>query len=427
MNRTLGTAFLSAALLLPTAGLAQENDDAALEAKVDALATELNLLKESLHVPEDEARRSYFGMGPAASKVYEHDGLSLGGYGEFYFGHFLGDAEKGERGPHRGDVYRLITYLGYKFSDLVVFNAEIEFEHATTGTNPENGESGAVAVEFLYLDLLLHQALNLRSGLMLMPMGIVNEMHEPTTYRGNLRPEVERRILPSTWREAGLGIYGEPVDGVASKLYLVSGLSAQGFGSRGVRGGRQSGNHFVWEDKGVVARVDYRSEMVDVGASVYYGGADQDPTESAEVSALIYEAHAIVRYANLELRGLFAESRIDGAEDVGAVQGSTDPVAVPEVSRGWYAELSYDIWPHVSQNEKFALRPFTRFEQMNLNAEMPAGFEANDALDTREIIGGVEFQPHPDVVFKLEYARLTTADDDAEPRQEIRFGGGFIY
>jgi opacity protein-like surface antigen len=406
---TLATASAQAAPAVPA-------DQAALEAKVDALASALNQLTESLHVPTNETQRSRFGLGPAASKVYATDGLSIGGYGEFFLGHYLGDAET--RPAHRADTYRFITYLGYKFSDMVVFNTELEFEHATTGANPENGKGGSVSVEFMYLDLLLHRAANLRFGLMLMPMGIINEMHEPTTYRGNFRPEVERRIIPSTWRETGLGIFGEPVEGLAYKLFLVSGLSAQGFGDKGLRGGRQKGNHVVWEDKGIVGRLDYRHELFDLGASAYYGGADQDRTEETEITTLVWEAHAQFHWRNLEVRGLFAQSRIDGAD-----------AAVPERSSGYYVETSYDVLPHLSPAAAvdYTLRPFVRFEQMNLNDQMASGVEAALKLDTTEITGGLEFNPHPNVVLKLEFAHQSTADDAIEAVDEVRLGGGFIY
>jgi len=416
--------FVLAALVLGPAGtaVAQEPSTAELDAKVDAIASELNRLRESLSVPEEESRKSHFGLGPAASKVYANDGLSIGGYGELFLGHSLGDAET--RGPHRGDTYRFIAYLGYKFSDLVVFNTELEFEHADEAF-----------VEFMYVDLMFSEALNLRTGLMLMPMGIINEMHEPTTYRGNFRPETERRIIPSTWREAGIGLLGA-LGAVNYKLYLVSGLDGTGFGGAGVRGGRQKGSQFVWEDKGVVARVDWSDgEMLDIGASAYYGGADHDPTGEQEVTHLIYEAHVIFRVAGAEVRGLFAEGRIDGADGQSGV--ADDPAtpedesaglfpATPTVQRGYYVEASYDLGPALGF-ERTGLSPFFRFERLDLQVEMPDGLMIDGGRNTTRITGGLEYKPHPDVVFKGEYERVQSDAEGAEPDQELRLGVGFIF
>lgn len=381
-----------------------------LNAKVDALASEVNRLRESLSVPEEDEKMSQFGLGPAASKVYAADGLSIGGYGELFLGHSLGDDET--RSPHRGDTYRFITYLGYKFSDQVVFNTELEFEHADQSF-----------VEFMYVDLLLSEALNIRTGLMLMPMGIVNEMHEPTTYRGNFRPETERRIIPSTWREAGIGLLGS-LAGVDYRLYLVSGLSAEGFGPSGVRGGRQKGSQFTWEDKGVVARVEWGSgDAIRVGGSVYYGGADQDPTGELEVNHLIYEAHAIGRFAGLELRGLFAENRIlDGADDLSAAAGA----AVPEVQRGFYVEVTYDVAPLIGV-DGVALTPFFRFERLDLQVEVPEGYAVDDSRNGTHITAGLEYKPVPDVVFKGEFEQKQIDVEGADPVQELRLGIGFIF
>lgn len=377
--------------------------------KVDALASEVNRLRESLVVPEEDDKKSRFGLGPAASKVYAADGLSIGGYGELFLGHALGD--DGARDAHRGDVYRFIAYFGYKFDDHVVFNTELEFEHATEAV-----------VEFMYVDLLWTDWLNLRTGLMLMPVGIVNEMHEPTTFRGNFRPATERLIIPTTWREAGFMLFGGLPVGLDYKLAVVGGLDASGFTTQGVRLGRQNGSQFRWEDKAVVGRVEWNADVVTVGASGYYGGADQDPNEATEVTVLLYEAHAMARLWGGELRALFTESRIGGAETVGVA----DAGPVPSLQRGFYVEASYDLGPLLGW-EQAGLRPFTRVERLDLHAEVPEGAEPDAGQNSTWITAGLEYAPHPDVVFKGEYERVQTDVEDGEPVQELRVGVGFIF
>ncbi|MEZ4436467.1 MAG: hypothetical protein R3F65_29045 [bacterium] len=398
---------------LAAPALAQPSPEA-LQAQIEALASEVNRLRESLAVPEEEAKKSVFGLGPAASKVYAQDGLSIGGYGELFLGHALGD--DGARAAHRGDVYRFIAYFGYKFDDRVVFNTEIEFEHATEAV-----------VEFMYVDLLLSPWANLRTGLMLMPVGIVNEMHEPTTFRGNFRPAVERSIIPSTWREAGLMVFGALPAGLDYKLGVVSGLLATpsdggGFGPAGIRGGRQNGSQFRWEDKAVVGRLEWSGDALTVGASGYYGGADQDPDEASEVTVLLYEAHAMLRLAGAELRGLFAESHIGGAETISSLEAG----AVPEKQRGFYVEASYALGP-VLGFERTGLSPFVRVERLDLQVEVPAGYAVDAGQNSTWVTAGLEYKPHPDVVFKGEYERVQSDVEAGEPVQELRLGVGFIF
>jgi hypothetical protein len=438
----------------PSQARASREDREELEHKVDALAEDLTDLKERIAIPETDALKSQFGLGPAASKVYGVDrGLSIGGYGEFYLGHYLGDPDNpldrdAERPQHRGDIYRFILYTGYKFNDWIVMNTEVELEHSTTGTNPENGESGSVSVEFLYLDLLFSKYASVRAGLMLVPMGIINEMHEPTTYNGNFRPETERRIIPSTWREPGVGLFGSIPGGFEYNLYFVSGLSDEGFDEKGVRGGRQKGNHFAWEDKAGVASLKWHfRDHVTLGSSFYYGGADQDPHRDDTVRVWIVEGHTIFRYAGAELRGLLAINDIDGAakndirtpeqQDPASDDYVPEPIpkVVPTRQIGWYAEGSYDVFAQV-ERVTHVLAPFVRYEALDLNDRMYADQAKKGSLDTAEITAGLGYKPHPQVVIKAEFAHRTSDgthdNEDGDtvsdpPRQEIRLGAGFIF
>src|SRR5207245_6852458 len=129
------------------------------------------------------------------------------------------------------DLERAVLYFGYKFNDRTLFNSEIEFEHAVAG----EGEKGEVAVEFAYVDFRATKRFGLRGGLLLVPVGFLNELHEPPIFHGALRPEVETDIIPTTWSENGLGFYG--VAGpVSYRAYLVTSLRAAGFSAEeGIR------------------------------------------------------------------------------------------------------------------------------------------------------------------------------------------------
>ena len=159
-----------------------------LERKTDILSQEVEKLRTNLAIPEEKALKSAYGLGPAASKVYQvGKGLSIGGYGEANYQKIVSD--KGEA-KDNADFERLVLYVGYKFTDNILFNSEIEFEHGTTGEGAE--EKGEVSVEFAALDFFIDPMVNVRAGLVLMPMGFINQIHEPPFYFGNNRPVVEQ-------------------------------------------------------------------------------------------------------------------------------------------------------------------------------------------------------------------------------------------
>ena len=139
--------------------------------------------------PRKQVLKSAYGLGPAASKVYQvGKGLSIGGYGEANYQKIVSDEGKAK---DNADFERLVLYVGYKFTDWILFNSEIEFEHGTTGEGDE--EEGEVSVEFAALDFFIDPRVNIRTGMVLMPMGLINQIHEPPFFFGNNRPVVDRR------------------------------------------------------------------------------------------------------------------------------------------------------------------------------------------------------------------------------------------
>lgn len=417
-------------VLSPMLANADEKD---VQRKIDVLAEELSALREQLAIPETDAElRGAYGMGPAASKVYGvSQGISIGGYGEFYFNAPIEQTD--ETGAVRtADYYRFISYFGYKFSDSIVMNTEIEYEHATTGSI--NGSSGSVSVEFAYLDFLMNDAFNVRAGNLLVPMGFVNVMHEPPFYRGNFRPEIERRIIPSTWRELGVGAHGNVNENVDYTAYVLNGLQGAEFGSSGVRGGRQKGNRALWEDVGVVGQVRYdRNGEFGVAASGYFGGADhnqafEDPNDAAQmiepdVSHWIAEAHVYLRKANFDVRALFAMSGIDGADELSPILETT----VPEQQIGWYVDVAYDVSDVIlGEGATTRIAPWVRFEDLDLQSEVPDGLMADPSKAQQLLTIGVDVKPHPNVVLKGEYVHKSH-DADSALSDDVRVGAGFVF
>ncbi|HYC01006.1 MAG TPA: hypothetical protein VEC57_17865 [Candidatus Limnocylindrales bacterium] len=401
-----------------------------VERRQDILTDEVRVLKEAMVLPEKKELKSTYGLGPAASKVYGvSQGLSLGGYGEFNYREKVGD---GAGVSDEFDHLRLVLYTGYKFNDWIVFNSEIEYEHATTGGG------GSVSVEFATLDFLLHPMANLRAGLLLVPMGFINEIHEPPFFHGNVRPQVEQQIIPSTWRANGAGIFGELLPGLEYRTYAITGLDALDFRSSGLRGGRQNGAFEKAEDWAWVGRLDYSPiEMLTVGASAYLGNSGQnqnfidkganandpadDVTFKPDVFTQIYEAHAQFRGYGLELRALGAFSSIEDAAELSLVADQT----IGGQQYGWYAEAAYDVLPWIRPGTRHYLAPWVRYSQFDTLADVPDGF-ADDETQDREIWEvGLSYKPITQVIIKADYRNQNS--DGGELADEIRLGAGFAF
>src|SRR5499425_114746 len=198
-----------------------------VERREGILTDEIRKIREFLVLPETQELKGFYGLGPAASKVYGIPrGLSIGGYGESNFDVVV---KNGNGTDNSFDFVRLVAYLGYKFNDKFVLNSEIEFEHATTENTASNAGDGEVAVEFANIDYLYNPALNARGGLMLVPVGFINLVHEPPFYFGNVRPPVETQIIPTTWSSNGAGLFGEVLPGLVYKAFGLTSFNAKGY------------------------------------------------------------------------------------------------------------------------------------------------------------------------------------------------------
>ncbi|HJS46809.1 MAG TPA: hypothetical protein VJ773_02360, partial [Gemmatimonadales bacterium] len=301
MIRPTRIALAALALFASAAPAAAQQADSAEIRKLREQIEAITRTLEELQLGRDvvvEADTTSEGFGPAASKVYRvRQGVSIGGYGEALYQNFGAEQEDGVASGRKDelDYLRAVVYFGYKFNDKVLFNSEVEFEHASTG-----GE-GEVSVEFAYLDYRLSPAFGFRGGLLLAPMGFVNELHEPPIFLGTTRPETERQVIPSTWRENGLGAFGTLGD-FSWRAYLMAGFDATGYSASGIRGGRQSGSRSLAEDWGVVGRVDWTGVPgLQLGGSAYAGDAGQgatlpsDPTVVVDARTTILEGHAEYR------------------------------------------------------------------------------------------------------------------------------------
>lgn len=387
---------------LPLSSFAASIDE--LERRLNLVTEELQKLKNESAVESSEYASS-FGFGPAASKVYHQNrGLSIGGYGEGHFKKYVSD--KGSQ-TDQADMLRAILYIGYKFSDHIVFNSEIEFEHGNEAS-----------VEMASLDFLLHDKLNLRTGLLLAPMGITNELHEPTLFHGIERPLVEREVIPSTWREMGAGAFGQLTDKLAYKLYLMNGFDGADFTDKGLRGGRQKGSKAKADDWALIGRLDYEPILgLNLGASFYLGDSGQGQVadgagSKVDVFTQIYEVHSEYKYRGLELKGLASQVRINDTEII-QVQTGKD---VPDEILAYYAEIAYDILPQIVKGTAQYLAPFVRYENLD--------YTGNNQ-DVELQVAGISYKPIPNVVLKADYSNYDM--QDGTKSDEFNLGFGYIF
>jgi hypothetical protein len=406
------------------------NQEKVVEEKTASLATEINKTRIGSLLPEKAELKSQWGLGPAASGVYNvSSGLSVGGYGEANFRSFVDNAN-GK--PNQADLLRLITYVGYKFNDNILFNSEIELEHGTTEAagGPTGDQAGEVTVEFAYLDFLVQREFNIRAGSVLIPMGFINEMHEPPYFYGVVRPEVERVIIPSTWNEMGFGFFGQAdaAGKIDYRTYLVNGLRASRFEDTGIREGRQYSSRALMEDVAWTGRIDYSPNLITgltVGGSMWVGNSGQNEDfagSSPNVLTTIAETHAQYRYRNLSLRALGSWTRIEDADILSAAAGET----IADRIDGWYVEGGYDVLPHLVSGTRQSLSPFVRFENLDTQSSVPSGFTRNSSLDKQIYTVGLSYKPVDKVVIKADYRNFRT-DGPTPTADEVAVGLGFVY
>lgn len=391
---------------------------ASLQNRVDVLAEEV----QKLRAPQVETPNmvSYSGLGPSASRVYNvQKGLSLAGYGEILY-------ENRKGAPAIGDAQRMIVYFGYRFSPSFLFNSEIEFEHAFTEENLD-GRAGEVALEFAYLDWLTNPGLNLRAGLILIPLGIINETHEPPTFHGVQRPLVERSIIPTTWREIGFGIFGDITSHLKYRAFLVNGLDARGFSANGIRGGRGNGGRARWETPAAVVRLDWVPKPgFQFGLGAYSGRADQNALQwqdqPVHTSVSLVETHAMIQWERLEFRGLGALTWISNSNLVNKALNLDNSSAIGGRMEGFYLELAYRV---AGKPESWSLAPFVRYEQFDTQNDIAADYIENPEKGLHGWTLGFDIKPHPQVVIKVNASFRQTDNDMSQ--NEWNLGVGFNF
>ena len=342
---------------------------------------------------------------------------SISGYMDFHFNNI-------EHQDATLDFHRFVLLFAHSFSDRVRFVSELEVEHAFVEGLEEAGE---LELEQAYIDFLVTRALSFRAGMLLVPVGIINERHEPPVFHGVERPFVDTVIVPSTWFEVGAGVHGEVGRGLRYRAYVMAPLDAAGFSAdEGVRGGRQKGAEANVRNVATTGRVEYVGVPgLWVGAS-FWRGRTGFSFPRVETQVTLGEVDARYRVGELETRAQYAHIWLDGMGELNRTLQRTIGVS-PNVARqirGFYLEASYFVLPNPAPREAAV---FVRYENFDTQYRMPGGFQPLPQFDRDAWVVGFSYYPDPDVVLKLDYSVVRNQSEVIDESNSLNIGLGWWF
>jgi phosphate-selective porin O/P len=424
MNKTRMALALAAAFAAPA--FAQQPT---VEQKLQILQQEIDELKAqargtpAVQQPSGASAPSDDSSGLDRSAGLASGGTGIVGYGEFNYNRFRQDDRE-----TKADLRRFVFGLNHRFDDRLTFHSELEVEHAVVSRD----DGGELEMEQAWLNYRLtdSDSVNVKAGLFLIPLGILNETHEPPTYYGVERNEVETRIIPSTWRELGVGLHGALAQGFRYDVGVTTGFDAGKIDdpTTGVRSGHQEGQNANAKDLSVYGALNYRRPGLLLGGGVFTGdtgqnGQSNELLKGVKARLTIWDVHAQYRVGGLDLQALYAAGKLGDAERINAANlGSAEPFAAPRSLKGAYAQAAY----HVYKQGNFDVAPFVRVERFDIRQEEdPANGLLQDPNIQNERIRtiGVNFKVHPQVVLKADIQRYR----NDKSRDRFDLGLGYMF
>jgi len=351
-----------------------------LKSQIQALQNQIEKLEEKVTETDEKVELSVSAIEENMSQE-SNSGVSIGGYGELHYNNIEDEKDV--------DFHRFVLFFGHEFTEDVRFFSELEIEHALVG----DAKPGKVELEQAYIEVDLGENSSIKSGVFLMPVGILNETHEPPTFYGVERNPVEKDIIPATWWEAGAGLNTRLSKGVSADFAVHSGLNVPTEGSNAftIRSGRQMVASAKADSLAFTARIKYTAiPGLELAASYQI---QEDVTQGLLSSdASLFTTHAIFN------RGLFGFRALYAAWNIG---GSEAKAIGRDTQEGYYIE------PSVRLNDQFGL--FVRYNAWDNSAGNSL------ATEKKQTNLGLNYWPHEDVVFKL----------DLENRSGYHDGSGF--
>ena len=299
------------------------------------------------------------------------------------------------------DLHRFVLLVTHEFNPRLRFVSEVEIEHAVVEGLEEGGE---LEIEQAYLDFLITRAFNVRAGMLLVPMGIINERHEPPVFYGVERPLVDTVIIPTTWFDVGAGVHGEIGRGWRYRAYVMAPLNAAEFNAEeGLREGQQHGAEANVGRVAVTGRLEYVGRRgMTLGAGFWTGKSGFEFRPRFDVPVTVVEADGRYSRGRVELRGQFAQVSIENAglvNDAMTLRAGVNP-NIAESLRGVYGEAAYRV---ISGARFGDVGFFTRYENVDTQRRMPEGFLPLKAFDRDQWVIGATYWPDPDVAVKMDY------------------------
>jgi Phosphate-selective porin O and P len=345
---------------------------------------------------------------------------NLSGYMDFHYNQPTQEGQDGQL-----DFHRFVLLVAHQFTDRIRFVGELELEHAFVEGLEESGE---LELEQAYVDFLLNRSFNVRAGMLLMPVGIINERHEPPVFNGVERPLVDTVIIPSTWFEAGAGIHGEIGNGWRYRAYVTAPVNAAEFSAEeGVREGRQKGNRSNVGRAAGTGRIEYVGiRGLTAGASMWAGRTGFEFRPRFDVPVSLYEADARYSRNRFEGRVEFAQVNISGAGDLNdAVFRNTGVNPnVASALRGGYAEAAYRLISGAAFGDVGA---FVRYESVDTQYRMPAGYVPLEEFDRDVWVVGATYWPDPDIAIKVDYVHQRNKSAVVSAPSSFNIGLGWWF
>lgn len=357
----------------------------------------------------------------SAEKILDSNGkLMIGGYGEVHYNQPFSEET---RSNGTLDVHRMVLMVGYHFNAKTQFVSEIEFEHVSE-----------VYVEQAFLQHKVNNLINLRAGLLLIPMGIVNEYHEPTTFNGVERPFVDSKISPSTWREIGFGLSGNSMEAsIKYQAYLVNGFNGYNgkgnlSGKNGLRNGRQKGAESYISSPNFTGKLEYYGiRNLNIGLSGYFGNTQSTlyqgisktndaalaKADSSVVGISMLGVDARYTLGGLHLRGQYYYANLSNTEQYNrftAVNGVQNDLG--SALSGYYMEAGYNVFRSFT-NLTTELIPFVRYEQYNTHATTAGTLVPNKAYNSQALTTGLTYKLAKGAVIKtdLQFSKAESASE----------------
>ena len=321
------------------------------------------------------------------------------------------------------DFHRFVLLFSHSFSDRIRFVSELELEHAVVS----NETDGELELEQAYVDFLITRSFNVRAGMLLAPVGIINERHEPPVFHGVERPFVDTVIVPTTWFDTGVGVHGEFRHGFRYRAYLMSPLDSTGFSAdQGIRDGRQKGAQSNARSMAATGRLEYVGHPGLVLGTSFWSGDTGFQDLRFDTSVTMVEFDGRYRYGEFETRGEYAHGYLDGMGELNASRQRTVGVS-PNVARqirGFYLESSYFVSPLPAPRE---LALFVRYENFDTQYRMPTGFQPLKEFDRDALVFGLTYFPDPDIAVKLDYTVLRSQSDVVKAPDSLNIGLGWWF